>query len=112
MSKYTWGGNPCVRCGEPMGEESHPCYYCGEPLIASHIKVCDNCKFEPCSKCGKCFCNGTEAEQVSLRVLRDKYCCNSFYFNKGFDWKRDKWLLIYVPNFVKALDNCRRIRNV
>ena len=112
IKRYTWGGFPCVRYGQDMGKESHPCYFCGYPLVAENIKVCEMCRFEPCPKCSRCFCSGTEAEQVALRVLRDKYCCNPLYFKVGFDYKRDKWLLVYVPSFVKALDNCRRVVKV
>jgi len=112
VKEYTWGGTPCIRCGESMGEEVHPCYFCGYGLVASQIEVCPTCKFEPCPRCGKCFCNASLIEQVVLRVLRNKYCCTPEYFRAGFQWRIDKWLLEYVPHFVDALDNCRKIKRL
>jgi len=111
---YTWGReHACIRNGEPMIQngEIHCCYFCGEPIDFENLKPCSNCHAVACPNCGKCFCNISEAEQIALRVLRDKYCCSEEGFRNGVQ-PEDFWLYSYVPAFEKCLNYCRRQRGV
>jgi len=111
---YTWGGeHACVRAGEPMIQngEIHVCYFCGNPIDFKRLEPCSNCHAVKCPTCGKCFCNISEEEQVALRVLRSKYCCNLEGFRNGVQ-PEDFWLYHYVPAFEKCLNYCRRKKGV
>ena len=108
--KHVWGKPLCVRAKRHRdftGEE-HPCYWCGYAMpIGESTLDCDKCDGVFCPKCGKCLCNVTDEEFEALRVLRHKYCCNSFHFKKGLE-ESDRKLLVIVPFFEISLNYCRR----
>ena len=106
---HYWATPACFRLKKKRDFESeeHPCYWCGESRkIDWKVIFCESCHGFECLVCGKCMCNMEDDQYEALRVLRHRYCCNSYYFKRPIK-KEDKPLLDLVPNFVKALDYCR-----
>lgn len=109
---YSWDTKHCVRYGEDFTGENHPCYWCGKPpkdMLGPDTKWCERCHGFFCPHCGKCWCNVSKLELSALKKLRNKYCCNWYYFKKGINSSSlDVPLLSRVPGFILALEYCRR----
>jgi len=69
----------CVRFrnGTIQTDETHLCWFCGKKIDHMSLEYkCNGCNIKKCSRCGKCYCDGTAIEKSFLYWIHNHFCCD------------------------------------